>query len=301
MKRLSCRMIVVLAAASYIAVLAFEIAPIQAQEPGPPPAVTQSSELKFTERDPQSSIREQAKRFNWQMSWVKQQDPDAGEYDLSRESFRVHVPADWDRDSAAGLFVWVSPSQSGEIPAEWRPVLDRYKLIAIGADNSGNHRLVWYRMGLALDAVFNMKKRYKIDEQRVYIAGFSGGARMASRLGMQYPDVFQGGLYMGACDYFRRVPVPDNPKSFWPEAFPAPTGKRAELVKKERRHVFLVGANDPNHAPTKAFYEQAQNRDKFAHALFIEMPGVAHTMPNANYLDQAIRYLNQSSTNDPEP
>src|SRR5262245_26627263 len=82
---------------------------IQTQEPRSAAPSTGSSELKFTERDPQSSIREQAKRFNWQMSWVKQQDPNTGEYDLSRESFRVHVPANWDRDSAAGLFVWVSP------------------------------------------------------------------------------------------------------------------------------------------------------------------------------------------------
>jgi hypothetical protein len=264
----------------------------EAQQPGSSSAaVAGSREVRFTERDPQSSIREQAKRFNWQMSWVKQQDPDAGEYDLAREVFRIYVPATLDGDCAAGLFVWISPNQSGDIPDQWRQVLDRHKLIAIGADNSGNNRLVWYRIGLALDAVFNMKKQYKVEDRRVYIAGFSGGARMASRLGMQYPEVFEGGLYMGACDYFRRVPVPDNPKAFWPEAFPAPIGKRAELVKKDRKHVFLVGANDSNYAPTKAFYQQAQNRDKFAHALFIEMPGIAHAIPDANYFDQAIRYL----------
>src|SRR5262245_2156094 len=83
-----------------------------------------SRELRFTERDTQSSIREQAKRFNWQMSWVKQQDSDAGEYDLSREFFRVYVPTDLG-DNAAGLLVWISPNESGEIPAQWRPVLQR--------------------------------------------------------------------------------------------------------------------------------------------------------------------------------
>src|SRR5687767_5404675 len=51
--------------------------------------------ITFTERDAQSSIQEQAKRFNWKMGWVKQQDSAGGEYELARESFRIFVPADY--------------------------------------------------------------------------------------------------------------------------------------------------------------------------------------------------------------
>jgi predicted esterase len=266
-------------------------APRSAMSQDPPGVGVQ--EITFSERDPLGSIREQSKRFNWQANWVKQQDPSEGEYDIAKEKYRVVVPAGDDPDKPYGMFVWISPGQSGNVPAEWYPTLERHRLIVIGADNSGNQRLVWDRMGLAIDAVFNLKKRYRIDDRRVYVAGFSGGARMASRLGMQYPDIFQGGMYIGACDYFRRIPVPDNPRAFWPEAFPAPTGKRAELVRKERSHVFVAGTEDANLPAAREMYTYATKRDKFLHAHWIEMPGVGHAPPDASHFEQAIKDLTE--------
>jgi dienelactone hydrolase len=252
-----------------------------------------ASTVTFTDRDPRSSIQEQAKRFNWKMNWVKHQDSTGGEYDLAQESFRLFVPASYRPDTPHGLVVWISPAKTGGFPADWPPVFERHKLLAIGADSSGNDRLVWYRVGLAVDAGFNMRQRHSVDERRVYVVGFSGGGRTASRVAMTYSDIFTGGIYIAGADYFRPVQVPGQTRKFWPSTFPAPTGRRAEIVKYEQRHVFLIGSDDPSLTQVRSTVEYARTRDSFAHAHFLEMPGVGHTCADAENLERAIELLDE--------
>src|SRR5256885_16876295 len=56
--------------------------------------------------------------------------------------------------------------------------------------------------GLALDAVYNMIRRYTISRERIYIAGYSAGAQRASWIIRAFPDVFRGAyLMMGGWFY----------------------------------------------------------------------------------------------------
>jgi len=48
------------------------------------------------------------------------------------------------------------------------------------------------REPLALLAAANVTRSHPIDPRRVYVGGFSGGARVALRLALGYPDVFRG-------------------------------------------------------------------------------------------------------------
>jgi hypothetical protein len=176
-----------------------------------PPPQTGLFEAVFEERHPDSAIRRQAKRFGWKLSIVRENDPEGGEYELADESFQVYVPAHYDGSRPFGLFVWISPADDGRLPAAWREVVDEHDLIVAGPDRAGNERFVWYRMGLALDAVHTLTLEYEIDPDRVYVTGFSGGGRLASRLGFHYPEVFRGGIYQGGCSFWEDVPVPDDP------------------------------------------------------------------------------------------
>ena len=49
-------------------------------------------------------------------------------------------------------------------------------------------------------AAYNVMKRYAVDPQRVFVSGFSGGARVAMRLALAYPDLFRGALMDAGSD-----------------------------------------------------------------------------------------------------
>jgi dienelactone hydrolase len=245
-------------------------------------------QLVFTSKHPLGSLKEQAKRFGWPLSKLREGDPAKGEYDLSRETFEVWVPSSYDADQPPGLLVWISPMNSGRLMHDWQAVLERHNLIGVGANQAGNERRIHFRVALALDAVVNLQDRFTLDPERIYAAGFSGGGRIASRLGIHYADVFQGGIYMGGCNYFRDIPNPAKEGHGWPAAFPRPSGKRAILAKKTARHVFLIGSEDFNLVQSRAIFKEMGGRDKFAHTTFLEIPRFQHDFPAAEWLEKAL-------------
>src|SRR6266568_5261614 len=115
----------------------------------------------FTDRSPLSAIEAQAKRFGWRMADLNASQYEK-DYDLGNEAFEVNVPDSYKAGDGWGLLVWVSAGGGGNVHESWRDVLEKHKLMWIGPNKVGNERAIWCRMGLAIDAAQNMKKRYDI-------------------------------------------------------------------------------------------------------------------------------------------
>jgi hypothetical protein len=115
-----------------------------------------------------------------------------GRYALAAEKFQVIVPGTFATNVTYGLLVWISPGDAPGIPVTWEAELAKGQLLFVGAYKSGNQRLISERVRLALEAVFNMSQMYRIDTNRIYIAGFSGGGRVAGMVGTGYSDIFAG-------------------------------------------------------------------------------------------------------------
>src|SRR5690242_20371848 len=47
----------------------------------------------------------------------------------SAESWHVYVPEDYDGSRSYGVLVWISPYESGELPAGWQHALKDHQLI----------------------------------------------------------------------------------------------------------------------------------------------------------------------------
>ncbi|MBK8284554.1 MAG: hypothetical protein IPK97_06510 [Ahniella sp.] len=122
--------------------------------------------------------------------------------DLTREKIDVYIPAKQPKDGY-GVLVFVPPSPSWPVPADYRRVLDARGLIWVAARESGNNQSAYdRRMPLALHALEWVKQRYPVDPSRLYISGFSGGGRVAQRLALAYADVFSGALLIAGNDPF---------------------------------------------------------------------------------------------------
>jgi dienelactone hydrolase len=120
--------------------------------------------------------------------------------DLSAERFVVYVPPQAP-PGGYGLMVFISPGSEAKLPAGWAPILDQYGIIFVSAARSGNEAdVLGRRAPLALLALENIRRRYQVDPDRTYIGGYSGGARVALRMALSYPDVFRGAFLNAGAD-----------------------------------------------------------------------------------------------------
>jgi len=194
---------------------------------------------------------------------------DVTEYDIAGETYELYVPPDYQPGVPHGLLVWINAIDHGRPFEHLWPVLEKRHMIWIGANNSGNDNETHRRMALALDAVYNMAKRYTIDKDRVYVAGFSGGGRVSSRLAPAYPDVFQGGFYLCGANYAANI---------------------HKAAKARSRFVLLTGENDFNLKNTREVYHK-YTATRFRFATLIEVPGLAHDIPDAQWFEKGIAAL----------
>ena len=87
-------------------------------------------------------------------------------------TWSVYLP-DNDSTEPPGVLVYVSPRKLGRIETSWRAVMDRFNLIWIGANNSGNRMPVTRRMLYAIMALKALDRDYLISSNRITVSGFS--------------------------------------------------------------------------------------------------------------------------------
>ena len=187
------------------------------------------------------------------------------------------MPSSYSPGADFGLFVWISPTPlGGFVSPEMQQALEASRLIWVGgpigpatAEPAGIGTL------LALDAAHNMRQLYSVDEERVFVGGYSGGGRVTSGLAMLYSEVFRGGFSMSGCDYSESLPVPDKPGAHWPPGFPAPPKSELRQVKSESRFVLLTGELDFNRAQTRMTYLKMLD-EGFEHLLYLQVSGASH-------------------------
>lgn len=195
--------------------------------------------VTFTDTSPLSSNRELARRMMPAADYVKLEDMLAHgaklalqPVDPAKETFALYVPAHMPANGY-GLLVFVPPWNAARLPDGWGDALDASGTIFVAAANSGNDASVLARREpLALIAEANVAARYRLDPARIAIAGFSGGARVAERLALGYPDVFRGAILDAGSDPIGTATLPLPP---------------ADLFRtfQETSHlVFVAGDND---------------------------------------------------------
>ena len=239
-----------------------------------------NTDRQFTLEAPYGSAAEITRHFGYKVPLP--------EYDLKGEKFRVIVPEDYSTNATWGLLVWISPENEAYVPESWKAELARHRLLLVSAYKSGNDRHPLDRFRLALDATCNICRNYRIDRQRIYVGGFSGGARMASMLGVAYGDIFTGTLCICGVNFYRSLRSPEGEEY---QATYAPDPGAWARAKKVGRFVLVTGETDPNRPNTKYLAESGFKRDGFKRVLYLEVPGMGHAMPELPVLGRALDFL----------
>jgi pimeloyl-ACP methyl ester carboxylesterase len=200
------------------------------------------TDVVFTEYSALSGTAELVRRLSSPLSAlrIRQEAERAGRtlrgqpIDLAKEHYSLYVPDRGHSPSGAySLLVFIPPWPRAEVPRQWITALNRYNTILVTAANSGNEAPTTDRREpLALLAMHNTMAQYPVDPQQVYIGGFSGGARVALRLALGYPDIFHGALLNAGSDPIGTTDVPLPPADLF------------RRFQESTRLVYLTGERD---------------------------------------------------------
>ena len=159
---------------------------------------------------------------------IIQNEPDFEEMNMTEEPGSLTVQTSWDnvseikneKEHKVGYFAYYNNGlfDNGPVPlvigfhgggdssmyltfvAEWYEIAHRYGFLFVSVENH-----LFVAPTEVIDIIEHLKKRYNIDEKRIYSTGFSMGSGKTWDLFQQYPNVFAG---MAPCSAL--FPVKDN-------------------------------------------------------------------------------------------
>ena len=187
-------------------------------------------------------------------------------------TWQVYVPDRYDAESPPWIVVYVSPSQSGTPPRGWSGVMDEHNMIWISADKSGNRVGVHRRVIKAILALNAIQQEYVLDDTRLYIAGFSGGGKVASMIATDFANTFKGGFFVCGVEFWEV----DKPRHF-------------ESILSNR-YVFLTGERDHALEPTKRVYRKYQEAG-VPNIKLVVVHDMGHAIPARREFSRAIEFL----------
>ena len=187
-------------------------------------------------------------------------------------TWQLSVPKNYDPAKPAAVMLFIGFAEWGGGKKEWSDVLEDHNIIWIGLINGGDKKPINERMLRAILAQAVLERDYKIDTDRYYLFGYSGGAQVAAMLATSKPELFKGALFYGdALSWGDNVPP------------------KIDLVRKNR-YMFMFGSKDKDRNKMQriaAAYKAAgvDNTD------VVSVANVNRQMPGTSYFKRAIEFL----------
>ena len=233
----------------------------------------------FTDHNPDFDKKEILKRLGLK-------DP-GNAYDLSSESFQVFVPSTQSAQPR-GLIYWMNFKDTDKVPPDWKPLLEQLNLVFIVSKNS--NQAEWVRATLALDAVHNAKKQFGVDEHRVFLFTLAPPENtIGQKMGLGFPDVFAGFVYIWNQRYFRPIPIPGQNGMTYATSFGRSPLPQFALAKA-RHHLILA---DPDESTATKLIYKAYLEDGFRSTSYLEVNRQDIHYPNLTslWLEETIKLL----------
>ena len=109
-------------------------------------------------------------------------------------------------DAGLPLVLFIS---AGDQPSGWeqfQPACQQKGIVFASPYNAGNNTPMPRRIRIVFDVLDDLRRRHRIDADRTYIAGFSGGGRIACGIAFALPELFGGVIPVCASGDLRDEP-----------------------------------------------------------------------------------------------
>ena len=118
----------------------------------------------------------------------------------STQSYALYLPRDYNADRAWPVIFAFDPGGRGRVPVErYQAAAARYGFIVAGSNNSRNGSAENARAVVAMTG--DVLSRFRADEHRLYLAGMSGGSRVALGVALGSPKDHVAGVIASSAGY----------------------------------------------------------------------------------------------------
>jgi predicted esterase len=202
-------------------------------------------------------------------------------YDSANAAAIVYVPATYDGSKPFGVYLHVSPGNSGENLKEYAPVMDRLNLIYISPRGTSNEQPMLRRVKISVDALCSVQAAYRTDPKRISVGGLSGGGHMGMLIHAMFPETFMGSVSHAAQSY-----LPGATSGHFP-GLTLRDLKQGTL--KDHKWCVISGDKDQNYSviqTTSKVWETSRMNYRF-----FDVPGMGHANAKPEDLETALKWL----------
>jgi pimeloyl-ACP methyl ester carboxylesterase len=105
-------------------------------------------------------------------------------------TYEVYLPTSLSDTAVYPVVVFFSPQGDGKVPVEkYKAIAEEWEFILVGSNYTRNGMDANLALNGANTLVNDVLSRFNVDPARLYLSGFSGGARIAGGLALQRMDV----------------------------------------------------------------------------------------------------------------
>lgn len=215
---------------------------------------------------------------------------------LFREYYFLYKPENHTTSQPFGLLVYIPPVPvMTDLPKGWAEILARHRMLCLIPQRAGNEVKNPRRTGLAILGALAIMQKYRIDVNKVFVGGFSGGARTAGDAAYFQSDLFKGTLQNCGSDFYKAVPhrlgtswVDTEGHSYG--VLGQATPQEVANARSRVRFALITGPDDFRHGNILDIYNGGYAAERFQSRLF-DVPGMGHDHCSAETLDKALYYL----------
>jgi pimeloyl-ACP methyl ester carboxylesterase len=130
------------------------------------------------------------------------------QHDSTQTTYQLWLPPNFvaQQKLPHALILWISSKPAPDELLVWEPICRKYNAIFATAQFGGDELPPLRRLQQTLDVLDDVRRRFFVDTDRVYIGGHSEGARTACNVAFAYPEFCGGVLAVGAADSLRIEP-----------------------------------------------------------------------------------------------
>ena len=195
-------------------------------------------------------------------------------YDSTKQEYDLAVPAKLKADQPVGLVLFINAGAGPAGLGSFESVCNEKGLLFASPYNAGNNVDQKKRVRLVLDVLDDVRRRYKIDPDRTYIGGFSGGARIACGIGYALPEYFGGTIPVCA--------VNDVRDETW----------LRHRVKDRLSLALITGESDFNRAEVERLWGPIFRDSGIRTRVFLS-PKMGHAIPPAKEMTAVVAWLDE--------
>ncbi|MFI5219332.1 MAG: hypothetical protein ACHQNT_07560 [Bacteroidia bacterium] len=113
------------------------------------------------------------------------------------QSYALYLPPDYDTAKTFPVIYFIDPHADGLMPVtKYKTLAEKFHFIFAGSNNSKNGNTLETNAAFINNVIEDVRHRFSVDDRQQYVAGFSGGSRVASFIALNSGEI-RGVIAMG--------------------------------------------------------------------------------------------------------